>query len=110
MTIGLIAYYDRGGTTDGDAPVLARLHSIQLRSVWRGRTSFDTSLEIARGPRSWALLARLDFEANRFADAAVSYERAQLRRAKVHPTRRSGAKVRRCPRHGAGRIARRQAA
>ena len=76
MTIGLIAYYDRGGTTDGDAPVLG---PAPLDPASLGSSRPELVRHLARNPRdgrSWALLARLDFEANRFADAAVSYERA----------------------------------
>jgi cytochrome c-type biogenesis protein CcmH len=82
MTIGLIAYFDRDDAADGEAsvPDLASL----APAAASGRPELVRHL--ARNPRdgrSWVLLARLDFEADRFADAAVAYERAIAASPKV---------------------------
>jgi cytochrome c-type biogenesis protein CcmH len=82
MTIGLIAYYDRGDAADGEASVLSPASLAPAAASARP----ELVRHLARNPRdgrSWALLARLDFEADRFADAAVAYERAVAASPKV---------------------------
>jgi len=64
MSVGLVGRY--GGERAGDAAPAAR-----------SRTDLARHLERAPGDgRGWVLLARMDFGADRFADAATAYERA----------------------------------
>jgi len=82
MTIGLIAYYDRGDAPDGEASVLSATSLAPAAASARP----ELVRHLARNPRdgrSWVLLARLDFDADRFADAAVAYERAVAASPKV---------------------------
>jgi len=67
MAVGLLGHYG-GDRASGDAPEL---------SATSARADLVRHLERAPGDgRAWVLLARSDFDADRFADAAAAYERA----------------------------------
>ncbi len=68
---------------------------------------------LARNPRDgrgWVLLARMDFDTDRFADAAASYAKALADLAEDRRRCRRLVRVRRCAGDGAGRHAGRPAA
>jgi cytochrome c-type biogenesis protein CcmH len=78
MAIGLILHLDDSRATEADAisagtPKTASARPELLRHLERS----------PRDGRGWVLLARMDFEADRFADAAVAYERALAADVKV---------------------------
>ena len=78
MTIGFFAYFDDGSTPEADA--------IAFNGAPRPVARADLVRHLARSPRdgrAWVLLARMDFEADRFADAALAYERALAASPKV---------------------------
>ena len=71
MGIGLVAQFgeERAAPSDGGAAVAT--------SGAPARADLVRHLERAPGDgRSWVLLARMDFDADRFTDAATAYERA----------------------------------
>ena len=76
MGIGLVARFngDLTAAPDDPAPTLT------------GGARAELVRHLERSPRdgrSWVLLARMDFEADRFADAATAYERALAAGSKV---------------------------
>jgi cytochrome c-type biogenesis protein CcmH len=76
MAAGLLWHFD-----DGRAPGANATASDAGSTL---RTELVRHLERSpRDDRSWVLLARMDFDADRFADAATAYERALAVDAKV---------------------------
>lgn len=78
MAVGLVAHFDgdRASATDRVASKASPTGTL--------RADLVRHLEHApRDGRSWVLLARLDFDADRFAEAAAAYERALAASPKV---------------------------
>jgi cytochrome c-type biogenesis protein CcmH len=76
MAAGLLWHFDDGRAPDANA------FASSVGST--PRTELVRHLERSpRDDRSWVLLARMDFNADRFADAATEYERALAIGAKV---------------------------
>jgi cytochrome c-type biogenesis protein CcmH len=76
MAAGLLWHFDDGRAPGANATASAADSA--------PRTELVRHLERSpRDDRSWALLARMDFDADRFADAATAYERALAIDAKV---------------------------
>ena len=78
MAIGLVLHFDDGGAKEADAISPAATGTPSARA--------ELVRHLERSPRDgrgWVLLARMDFESDRFSDAAAAYERALAADAKV---------------------------
>jgi cytochrome c-type biogenesis protein CcmH len=77
MAAGLLAWGDAGSRPASDAAEPA---------TTQGASRAELAAHLERSPRdarAWVLLARIDFGADRYADAAASYERALAASPKV---------------------------
>jgi cytochrome c-type biogenesis protein CcmH len=78
MAIGLVLHFDDSRAPDA--------HAISPGATKTKPARAELVRHLERSPRDgrgWVLLARMDFETDRFADAAVAYERALAADAKV---------------------------
>lgn len=82
LAFAVYALFGDPAAAGASAPTVAAIKETAKNSVDRNALVAHLTRS-PRDGRSWALLARMDFEANRYADAATAYERALAVNAKV---------------------------